>query len=60
MGKQIGFEEWDAVEAPGGVGELLDELGFGGSGGMVFVEELAAVELVGSGVLGREDGGGGR
>jgi hypothetical protein len=51
-----GFEEWDAVEAPGGVGEFLGELGFGGGGGLVFVEELAAVELVGGGILGGEDG----
>jgi len=52
-----GFEHWDAVEAPSGVGELLGELGFGGSGGFVFVDELAAVELVGREVLGGEDGG---
>jgi hypothetical protein len=46
------FERGDAVETPGGVGEFLDELGFGGSGGLVFVEELAAVEMVGGGLLG--------
>ena len=28
-----GFEQGDAVEAPGGVGEFLGELGFGGGGG---------------------------
>jgi len=28
-----GFQHWDAVETPCGVGELLGELGFGGSGG---------------------------
>ena len=51
-----GFERGDAVEAPGGVGEFLGELGFGGGGGLVFVEKLAAVVLVGGGVLGGEDG----
>ena len=44
-GEHVGFEQRDAVEAPGGVGEFLDELRFGGSGGLVFVEELAAVVL---------------
>jgi len=52
-----GFEQGDAVEAPGGVGEFLGELGLGGGGGLIFVGELAAVELVGGGVLGSEDGG---
>jgi hypothetical protein len=42
-----GFEDRDTVEAPRGVGELLGELSFGGSGGLVFVEELAAMVLVG-------------
>ncbi len=55
--KQRGFKEWNASESPGGVGEFLGELGFGGSGGLVFVEELAAVKLIGSGVLSSEDGG---
>jgi hypothetical protein len=40
--------------------EFLSEVGFGGCGRFVFVEELAAVALVGGGVLGGEDGGGGR
>ena len=35
-----GFEQRDAVEAPGGVDEFLGELSFGGRGGLVFVEEL--------------------
>jgi hypothetical protein len=39
-GDQAGFEQRDAVEAPGGVDQFLDELGFGGRGGLVFVEEL--------------------
>ena len=38
---------------PGGVGEFLGELGFGRGGGLVLVEELAAVELVGGGVFAR-------
>src|ERR1700722_8372465 len=58
-GEQVGFEERDAIEAPGGVGELLDELGFGGSGGSVFVEEAAAMGVEGRLVFGRKDGGGG-
>ena len=44
--EQIGFEEGDAVEAPSGVGEFLDELEFGGGGGFVFVMELLAVLLI--------------
>ena len=55
MGEQLGFQVRDAVETPGGVGEFLGELGFGGSGGLVFLEELAAVELVGGGVFGGQD-----
>jgi hypothetical protein len=53
--EERGFERGDAVETPGGVGDFLSELGFGGSGGLVFVEELAAVELVGGGVFGGQD-----
>ena len=52
-----GFDQRDAIEAPGGVGEFLRELGFGGGGGLVFIEELAAVALVGCGVLSSENGG---
>ncbi len=57
--KGFGFEERDAVEAPGGSGELLDELRFGGSGGLIFIEEAAAMGVVGGRVFGGEDGGGG-
>ena len=46
MGEQLGFEQGDAVEAPGGIGELLDELGFRGTSGLVFVEEAAAMRVV--------------
>src|ERR1700733_8796142 len=52
-----GFEHRDAVEAPRGVGELLGEVSFGGSGGMILGEELAAVLLGCDGILGSEDGG---
>jgi hypothetical protein len=55
-----GFEEWDSIQAPGGVGELLNELRFGGSGGLVFVEEAAAMGVEGGLVFGGEDGGSGR
>jgi hypothetical protein len=57
--EEFGFEERDAVETPGGIGELLDELGFGGSGGLVFVEETAAMGVERCLVFGGEDGGGG-
>jgi hypothetical protein len=56
LGKQIGFQGWDAIDAPGGVGEFLGEMRFCGGGGFVFVDKLLDVELVGGGVLGREDG----
>ncbi len=52
-----GFEKRDAVEAPGGIGEFLGELGLGGGGGLVFSEELAAMALVGGGILRGEGGG---
>src|ERR1017187_5430287 len=44
--EDIGFQERDPIYAPGCVGELLDQLGFGCGGGLVFVDELAAVALV--------------
>ena len=53
--EHFGFEERDAVEAPGSVREFLDELRFGGSGGLVFVEEAAAMGFEGGGVLGGEE-----
>jgi hypothetical protein len=58
-GEDVGFEERDAVEAPGGVGDFGDELRFGGRGGLVLVEKAAAMGVVGGRVLRREDGGGG-
>ena len=54
------LQEGNAIDAPGGVGEFLGELGFGGSGGFVFVEEATAMRVVGGSVFGREDGAGGR
>ena len=56
-GEEFGFEARDTVETPGGVGEFLDQLGFGGSLGLVFVVEIATVALVSGGVLGRQDRG---
>ena len=58
-GEQFGFEERDAAEAPGGIGDFLDELSFGGSGGFVFVEKLLDVEPVSVGIFGSKDGGAG-
>jgi hypothetical protein len=53
--EHVGFEEWDAVNAPGRVGELLSQLGFGWGGGLVFVHELAEVALVCGRVFGGRD-----
>jgi hypothetical protein len=60
LGEQLGFNEWDAVEAPGGVCDFVDQLRFGGIGGLVLVEKLLDVPLVGFGVLSGQDGGAGR
>src|SRR5580704_6215541 len=54
-GQDFGFEKRDAVEAPGGVGEFGDELGFGGRRGAIFVEEAAAVGFISRAVLRGED-----
>jgi len=54
-----GFEEWDAVEAPSGVGDFVDELSLGGGCGGVLIEKLLDVALVGFGVLSGQDGGAG-
>ena len=59
FGEQPGFEQRDAIEAPGGVGDFRDELRFGGRGGLVLVAKAAAMGFVGGRVLGGEDGGGG-
>jgi hypothetical protein len=57
--EQVGFQQRDAVEAPGSVDELLDELGFGGGGRLVLDEEAASMVFKGGAVFGRQDGGGG-
>src|SRR5580704_3390805 len=57
-GEEVRFDERDAVEAPGGVDEFLDELGFGGGGGLVFGEKLGAMRFVCGPILGGEDGRG--
>ena len=59
MGKQLAFEEWDAVEAPGGVGDFVGELRLGGRGGGVLIEKLLDVALVSVGVLNWQEGGAG-
>ena len=58
--EQVGFKERDAIETPGGVDKLLDELRFGGSGGLVFVVKLVAMLFKGGRVFGGKNGGGGR
>ena len=55
-----GLERGNSIEAPGCVGEFLGELGLGGSGGLVFVEEAAAMRVERGSVFGGEDGAGGR
>jgi len=57
LGEQIGFEERDAVEAPGGVGDFVDQLSLGGGSGGVLVEKLLDVALVGFEVFVRQDSG---
>ena len=53
--EDIGFDGGDAVLAPGGVGQGLDEMGFGGALGIVFVGERFQVGLVCFEVLGGHD-----
>ena len=59
MGEQLGFEEWDAVETPGSVGDFVDQLSFGWRGRGVLIEKLLEVALVGFGILGGQDSGAG-
>ena len=47
LSEDVSFEERDAAEAPGGVGEFLDEMSFGCRGGLIFFEELPAVLVEG-------------
>ena len=56
-GERVGFEERDAFEAPGGIGQFFDEGGFGWSGRAVFVVKLAAVFFICGRIFGRENGG---
>ena len=55
--EEVGFEQRDSIEAPGGVDQFLNELSFGGGGGLVFVEELAAVGFISGGIFGGKDDG---
>jgi hypothetical protein len=59
QGEQLGFEEWDAVEAPGNVGHFVDQLSLDGIGGFAVSEKLLDVALVSSGILVGQDGGAG-
>ena len=47
----MSFEQGDAVEAPGGVDEFLDELRLGRRGRLVLGEELAFMSFVGGRVF---------
>ena len=53
--EDIGFKRGGAVESPGGVGQCLDEMDFGGALGMVFAGERGDVAVVGFQVLGVHD-----
>jgi hypothetical protein len=55
-GEHFGFEGRNAVHAPGGVDQFLDELAFGGRFGLVFVEEFLGVALVCGRVFGGQKG----
>jgi hypothetical protein len=49
--EQPGFDERDAVLAPRGIGELVDELGLGGSGRTILVKKLLDVAVEGGEVF---------
>ena len=55
--EQTGFEGAHAAQAPGGHGHLLDEQGFGRSGGLVFGEKSVEQFLELFRVFVGEDGG---
>ena len=55
--EQSGFERAHAAKTPGGDGHLLDEQGFGGSGGAMFVEKGIAELAEFLGVLVGQNGG---
>jgi len=55
--EEVGLEGGDAIEAPGGVGERLNQLLFEGAGGLEVIEEAVGVALVSGVVLcGQNDG----
>ena len=55
--QKIVFEGADAVLPPDGIGQGLDQLGFGGAFGVVFGYETLDVLLIGFQVVGGEDDG---
>ena len=55
--EEVGLNGGGAIEAPGGIDEGLDELGFGGAAGLVFVQKGLGVALVSGMVLGGQDDG---
>jgi hypothetical protein len=55
--EKVGLEGGDEIEAPGGVGERLDELRFERAGGLEVIEEAVGVALVNGTVLGGQDDG---
>jgi hypothetical protein len=57
LGEKLGFELGDTVLPPGRIDEFLGELGFGSCCRLIFIEELAAVALVGGGILGCDERG---
>jgi len=54
--EEAGFEERDAVEAPRGIGEFVDELGLGGIGRSVLVEKLLDVAIEGGEIFRGQNG----
>src|ERR1700720_3135367 len=52
--EKVGLDSGGAVHAPGGIDEGLDELGFGGVFGVVFLQEGLRVALISGVVLGGE------
>jgi len=55
--EEIGFDSGGAVHPPGGVDEGLDELGFSGVFGVVFIQERLGMALISRVILGGEDDG---
>jgi hypothetical protein len=55
--EEVGFDGGGAVHPPRGVDERLDELGFGGAVGLVFIEESPRVALIRGYVFGGQDNG---